>query len=85
MRAAMDAVAATLALATSAIVPIALPPGGEPYNVDALWARIAIEVDEAKLVQLDRVRVGQTRVSLRETANQFANVGRIILKGLAGG
>lgn len=85
IRAAMDLVAATLSIATSTIVPIAVPPGREPYNVDALWARIAIEIDEAKLVQLDRVRLGQQRLSLRETANQFANVGRIILKGLAGG
>jgi hypothetical protein len=27
--------------------------------LDALWDRIAVELDEAKLVQLDRLRIGR--------------------------
>ena len=45
-------------LPADAIVPVAMPPGRAPYNIDALWARIASELDEAKLVQLDRLRIG---------------------------
>jgi hypothetical protein len=33
-------------------------------------------------VQLDRLRVGQQRVRLRELANQFGQAGRRIIKGI---
>src|SRR5439155_15305905 len=52
IRDAMDAVGRTLALPAEAIVPVAMPRAREPYNMDALWARVAVELDEAKLVQL---------------------------------
>jgi hypothetical protein len=68
-----------------AIVPIAMPPGRQSYNLDALWARIAIDLDEAKLVQLDRLRFGQQPLSLRELANQLGRAGRIIIKGIVAG
>jgi predicted GTPase len=82
IRAALDAAARALDLPVDAIVPVAMPPGREAYNLDALWARIAVELDEAKLVQLDRLRVGQEGVSLRELANQLGNAGRLIIKGI---
>ena len=59
-----------------------MPPGREVYNIDALWARIAAELDEAKLVQLDRLRVGQKGLSLRELANAFGHAGRTVIKGV---
>src|SRR5262249_25949119 len=62
--AAVKAVASALDLRADAIVPVAMPPGRESYNLDALWARIAVELDEAKLAQLDRLRVGGQRLSL---------------------
>jgi hypothetical protein len=49
-----------------------MPPGQEPYNIDALWAMIAAQLDDAKLVQLDRMRVGHQRLGLRELAGFFA-------------
>jgi predicted GTPase len=82
IRAAVDAAARALDLPVDAIVPVAMPPGREPYNLDALWARIAVELDEAKLVQLDRLRVGQQRLRLRELADQVGQAGRIIIKGI---
>ena len=71
-----------LDLPAGAIVPVAMPPGREPYNLDALWARIALELDEAKLVQLDRLRVGGQHLSPRELADQLAHAGRFIIKAV---
>jgi hypothetical protein len=85
IRAAIDAVSRTLDIPASAIVPIAMPPGSEPYNVDALWARIAMEIDEAKLVQLDRLRVTREHLPLRELAAQLGNAGRMVLRGIMQG
>ncbi len=82
IRAAMDAAARALDLPADAIVPVAMPPGRELYNIDALWARIGIELDEAKLAQLDRLRVGQQRLGLRELAESFRHAGRTIIKGI---
>jgi uncharacterized protein len=59
-----------------------MPPGREAYNIDAVWARIAIELDEARLVQLDRLRVGQSGLSLRELADALGHAGRTIIKGI---
>jgi hypothetical protein len=78
----LDAAARALDLPVDAIVPVAVPPGREPYNLDALWARIAVELDEAKLVQLDRLRGGQEGVNLRDLANQLGHAGRLIIKGI---
>jgi len=64
-------------------VPVAIPPGRKPYNIDALWARIAVELDEASLVQLDRLRVGHQHLSLRELADQLGHAGRFIIERIA--
>jgi uncharacterized protein len=82
IRAAIDSVAAALAIPAHAVVPVAMPQGREPYNVDALWTRMLREFDEAKLVQLDRLRVGHSGISVRETLEQLGNTGRLIVKGL---
>ncbi|HWN51853.1 MAG TPA: GTPase [Xanthobacteraceae bacterium] len=82
IRAAVDAAARALDLRVDAIVPIAMPSGRESYNVDSLWARIAVELDEAKLVQLDRLRVGQQGLRLQELADQLGQAGRTIIKGI---
>jgi predicted GTPase len=84
IRDAIDAVARALAHPPDAIVPLALPPGRPPYNLDGLWARIALELDEAKLVQLDRLRFGRQALDLRELADQLGHAGRFMLKGIAG-
>ncbi len=58
-----------------------MPPGVPPYNIDALWARIALELDEAKLVQLDRIRLEHGGISLRELAYQVGHAGRMVVRG----
>lgn len=85
IRAAIDSTATALALPAAAIVPVAMPPGREPYNLDALWARIAVEIDQAKLVQLDRLLIGGRKLNLRELAGQLGHAGRFVLETFAKG
>jgi predicted GTPase len=82
IRAAMTVAAGALDLPADSVVPIAMPPGRAPYNLDALWARIAGELDEAKLVQLDRLRIGRASLSLSELANQLGHAGRFIIRSV---
>jgi predicted GTPase len=79
--AAIQSVGSTLDLPADAIVPVAMPPDRKPYNLDALWARIAVDLDDAKLVQLDRLRIGGQRITLRELARQLGHTGRFIIEG----
>ena len=81
MRAAMEAVAGELALPLNALVPVAL--AGEPYNIDALWARIALELGEAQLVQADRLRQGGASLAARVAP--FTQAGRWILQAVVKG
>ena len=60
----------------------AMPAGREPYNLDAQWARIALDLDAATLVQLDRLRLGERGFGWREFAGQLGNAGRMIIKGI---
>lgn len=81
--AAVHSVAIALDLPAGAIVPVAMPPNRKPYNLDALWARIAVELDDARLVQLDRLRIGGQGISMRELANQLGQAGRFIIEVIA--
>jgi predicted GTPase len=78
--AAIHSVENTLDLPADTIVPVAIPPDRKPYNLDALWARIAVNLDDARLRQLDRLRIGGQEISLRELANQLGHAGRFIIK-----
>jgi len=81
IRAAMEATARALDLPVAAVVPVAFPPGRDPYNLDAVWAKIGVELTEAKLVQLDRLRIGEAGLNLRTLADQLGRAGRAIIKG----
>src|SRR5215471_79160 len=83
IRAAMNAAAHALDLPVDTIVPVAMPPGRASHNLDVLWGRIAVELGDAKLVKLDRFRVGRQRLSLRELVHQLGHAGRTIVKGIA--
>src|SRR5262249_41018245 len=78
--AAIHSVASALDVPAGTIVPVAMPPGRNPYNLDALWACIAENLADARLVQLDRLRIGGQRISLRELASQLGRAGRFIIK-----
>jgi uncharacterized protein len=82
IRAAVDSAAAVLGLSAGAVVPVAMQPNRASYNIDALWAAIALQIDEAKLVQLDRLRVGRQGLHLRELASQVGQTGRFLVRGI---
>jgi len=82
IRTAVEAAARALDVPLDSVVPLALPPGREPWNVDALWVRLAAALDEARLAQLDRLRVGRQGVSLRELVEQLGRAGSTVIKGI---
>jgi predicted GTPase len=54
IRASVGAAAAELGFAADEAVPVAMPDHAEPYNVEAVWARIAEALPEAMRAQLLR-------------------------------
>jgi predicted GTPase len=83
IRAAIDSAAKALEISVQAVVPVALPPGIPPYNIDSLWARIASELPDARRTQLDRLRVGAQRSSLRTLLNDLGRTGRTVMQAAA--
>ncbi|MCK9563767.1 MAG: 50S ribosome-binding GTPase [Bacteroidales bacterium] len=61
------------------MVPVALPPHGEPYNLDALWAAIGANLDDAQLGALDRALKKGASFSLARTFSQCREGGRFLL------
>jgi small GTP-binding protein len=78
IRAAVDAVARTLDVPVSAIVPVANRQGDRPYGAEAVWVRMAIEMTEAQLRQMDLLRGGQNKMPWKETANQIIKSGQFV-------
>jgi hypothetical protein len=85
IRAAMDEVARSLDLPADVVIPVALGPAAKPYNIDALWARLSLELSEAQLVQLDRLRLVNGGLSLREVAAQIISGGRWAIAAIVKG
>ncbi len=54
IRNAVEAIAADLGIEAASIVPVSLAKDRDPYNLDALRARIAISLPEARYAQLAR-------------------------------
>jgi hypothetical protein len=57
----MDAIAQELGLPISGVVPVALVPDREAYNVDALQLRISESLPAARHAQLSRAHAGDHR------------------------
>jgi uncharacterized protein len=83
--AAMKAAARALELPLDTIVPVAMPPGRDHYNLELLWARIAAEADDARLVQLDRIRLGPQGRGFRDALKSFRNASRTVMRGVVEG
>jgi uncharacterized protein len=83
--AGMKAAARALDLPLDTIVPVAMPPGRDHYNLELLWARIAAEANDARLVQLDRIRLGTQGRGLRDALMSFRNASRAVMRGVVEG
>lgn len=68
--AAREAVAAALDVAPEEVVPVALPPGEPPWNVEALWDKLASGLDAARHARFERLREGAARFDAGEAAGQ---------------
>lgn len=81
IRAAMAAVAEDLGLAAEDIVPVCLDENVGRYNVDAVWARIAALLPEARAAQLLRLlaEAGKSR-DWRLVWSQAVGAGRTLVK-----
>ena len=73
--AARAAVAEALDLPEEAILPVALPPGRDAWNVEALWTRLSGEMDAARAARFERLREGGDRVKPKEVAGQLGQLG----------
>ncbi len=76
---ALDHVGVTLGFDREPRVPVALPPGEEPYNLDALWAAIGASLKDAQLTALDRTLKQRGGFSLARTFAQCREGGRFLL------
>lgn len=79
IRDAVEAIAAELALNPGSIVPVSLAPGRDLYNVDALRARIAASLPEARHAQLSRSHAAPVASDWRTELARIVRAGRVLL------
>jgi hypothetical protein len=75
IRAAVEAVASALELPEASVIPVALPPGGTPWNIEALWAHLANEMDAARAARLERLRDAEDRFDFKREAGKVGQLG----------
>jgi hypothetical protein len=78
IRDAVEAIAAELALSPASVVPVSLAPGRDPYNLDALRARIAASLPEARYAQLARVHAALVTTDWRKELERVVRAGRAL-------
>jgi uncharacterized protein len=77
VRAALEAIAADLAVPVEDIVPVRLD-GAHVYNLDMLWARLAQQFDDAKRARWLRIHNTAQRGDWRQPLRQLGGAGRIV-------
>lgn len=82
IRLAMDAVSHDLAISIDDIVPVSL--GTPAYNIDALWARIALALPDARRAQLVRRLQHGKNLSWSRLWSQAAGAGRVLVRTIRG-
>jgi uncharacterized protein len=80
IRDAVAAAAGAISVPPDAAVPIAMPNGVDPYQIDVLWARIGSLLPEAQQTQLNRV-IGGIRAdwNVSEIMAQCLRLGTILV------
>lgn len=85
IRAAVEAVAADLAVVTDTVVPVALGIPGNGYNVDVLWMQIHAVLPEARSAQLVRtLRDARGRLDWQRMWSQAVSGGRVLARAVIG-
>ncbi len=78
IRDSVEAIAGELALSPGSIVPVSLAPGRDAYNLDALRARIAASLPEARYAQLSRVHAGPLGTKWHRDLQRIVRAGRAL-------
>jgi predicted GTPase len=78
IREAVQAIAMDLDLSAGSIVPVSLRPDSDAYNLDALRARIAACLPEARYAQLSRAGIAAGKASWRKEVGRLLLVGRTL-------
>jgi predicted GTPase len=79
---AMNVVGKTLDVPLGHIVPIAIPPGADPWNVEFMWGYIGAALPQAKGRKIERLRARGTSASLAEIINQVRGLMTEMAKGV---
>lgn len=83
IRAACAAIAADLSVPADAVIPLSLAEGAQAWNVDALWAEIAVRLPEAESARLLRcLREAAPGMDWRRIGSQIAGAGRLAYDAL---
>jgi predicted GTPase len=84
--AALETVAGALGVGLGDSVPMAVPQGGEPYNMDLLWARITECLPEAQQTRLNRLLTErQGSWDWRRVLSQAKQGGRMLVRHAVAG
>lgn len=78
IREAVTSTAEELGLSAASIVPVSLAPGREPYNLDALHARIAASLPEARHAQIARAYATPVALEWRREFDRVVKAGRAL-------
>jgi uncharacterized protein len=78
IRAALEAIAADLDVATPDVVPVRLVPRDDIYNVDLVWALLAERFDDARRGRAVRLRVARSGQDWKRILKQASRGGRLL-------
>lgn len=79
IRQALEQVSQTLGFGETPAIPLALRPEHDPYNLEALWATIAVTLNNAQLTALDRELKQGAGFNLSKTFDQCRQGGRFLI------
>lgn len=82
IRRALEQVLQVLEFDDAPGIPLSLPPNQQHYNLDALWATIAVVLSEAQLTALDRELKLSGGFSVQKTFDQCYQGGRFMVSKL---
>lgn len=85
IREALNAVSSDLLYEPTISVPVSLRQGSEPYNIDALWVAMTMNLEVAKHAAIDRARREYSPFNVSKLYSQVVEGGRfLIAKGIDG-